>query len=164
MFYDSEFMPFTPNERPSFRSIQRNFLEAYPPAAYREAFWSLRGLWPIMPKTVYLTDPALIEEMLLTRAEFFQRDVVTVRALAGAINKGSLFFAEGADWKWQRRALAPAFRHENLLALTPIFTRCAGELCQAWRRERPTAPIDAMKAMSEVTFSIIESAVLGGFR
>ncbi|WP_330083780.1 cytochrome P450 [Methylocystis iwaonis] len=161
MLHDPDFMPFTPNERPSFRSTQRNFLENWPPAAYREGFWSLRGIWPIVPKTIYLTDPALIEEMLLTRAEFFQRDMMTVRALAGAINKDALFFAEGADWKWQRRALAPAFRHENLLALTPIFARCAGELCQALRRERPTAPIDAMKAMSEVTFSIIESAVLG---
>jgi cytochrome P450 len=24
----------------------------------------------------------------------------------------SLFMAEGTDWKWQRRAVAPTFRHE----------------------------------------------------
>jgi cytochrome P450 len=37
----------------------------------------------------------------------------------------SLFMAEGADWKWQRRAVAPSFRHDKLLALVPTFSAIA---------------------------------------
>ncbi len=125
MFHDPDFMPFTPHEKPSFRANASNFLENWPPAAYREGFATLPGLWPLIGKTHFLTDPELIEEMLITRASSFTRDFTTTRALSSSINKDSLFFAEDANWKWQRRAVAPAFRPENIRALAPIFARCA---------------------------------------
>ena len=158
-FHDPDLTPFTPNERPTFRSARRNFLENWPPAAYREGVWSLPGLWPIVPKTVYLTDPELIEEMLVTRAEFFPRDILTVRSLSRAFLTDDALISR--DSKWLRRALAGAFRHENLLALVPTFSRCAKQQCESWRRERPTRPVDIMQATSEVTFSVVESAMLG---
>lgn len=161
MFHDSNFTPFTPNEQPSWRSTKRNYLENWPPAAYREDYFMLNRVWPFVQRTHYLTDPELIEEMLITRAESFARDFITVGALSSTINQEALFFVEGADWKWQRRALAPAFRHENLLALTPTFVDCAKAQTEAWRRAPQDAPIDAMNAMSNVTFAVIERAVLG---
>lgn len=162
MYHDPDFMPFTPREKPSFRANARNFLENWPPAAYREGFASLPGLWPLIGKTHFLTDPELIEELLITRANDFPRDFMTVRALSSPINRDSLFFAEGADWKWQRRAVAPAFRHENILALVPTFARCAAAQGEVWRaREDAAAPIDAMSAMSRTTFAVIARAVLG---
>jgi cytochrome P450 len=162
MFHDPDFMPFAPNEAPTFRTSFTNYMQNWPPAAYREGFWSLAGLWPFVPRTIYLTDPQLIEEMLITRPEAFGRDIITVGALASRFNSDSLFFAEGVDWKWQRRALAPAFRHENLLRLTPIFAQCAKAQGDAWKNRPESEPVDVMQAMSRVTFSIIERAVLSG--
>ncbi|MBI5012466.1 MAG: cytochrome P450 [Methylocystis sp.] len=161
MFHDPDFTPFTPNERPSWRSTKRNFLENWPPAAYREHYFTLQGVWPFVGRTHYLTDPELIEDMLITRAESFTRDFITIGALSSVINRDALFFVEGADWRWQRRALAPAFRHENLLALTPTFVDCAKAQAEAWRLAPQGAPVDAMNAMSNVTFAVIEKAVLG---
>ncbi len=162
MFHDPDFMPFEPREKPSIRANARNFLENWPPAAYREGFASLPGLWPLIGKTHFLTDPELIEEMLITRANSFPRDFMTVRALSSPINRDSLFFAEDADWRWQRRAVAPAFRHENILALVPTFAQCAAALGDAWRaRADAAAPIDVMSAMSRTTFAVIRRAVLG---
>jgi cytochrome P450 len=111
-----------------------------------------------------LLDPPLIEEMLISRADEFRRDDITVKSMSGPIDAKAVFFAEGADAKWQRRALAPAFRHENLMALVPTFTECANaqsEAWRAWRRAAPDAPIDANSATSSVTFDIIRRAVLG---
>ncbi len=162
MFHDPDFMPFTPREKPSIRATLNNFLENWPPAAYREGFSSLPGLWPFIRVTHFVTDPDLIEEMLITRANDFPRDSMTVRALSSRINSDSLFFAEDAEWKWQRRAVAPAFRHENILALVPTFARCAEAQGDAWRaRVDAAAPIDAMGAMSRTTFAVIKRAVLG---
>lgn len=161
MFHDPDFTPFTPNERPSWRSTKRNFLENWPPAAYRDSYFKLEGVWPFVRRTHYLADPELIEEMLVARAESFERDFITVKALSSVINRDALFFVEGADWKWQRRALAPAFRHENLLALTPTFVDCAKAQAEDWRRAPEGTPVDAMNAMSNVTFAVIEKAVLG---
>ncbi len=144
MFHDPDFTPLQPRSKPSFRANLLNFLENLPPAAYREGFSTLPGLWPLVPKTSLLMDPDCIEEMLVARAELFPRDTMTVRSLSAPVSRESLFFAEGANWKWQRRAVAPAFRHDNLLALVPTFSQCARAQASAWRNAADAAPIDAM--------------------
>src|SRR5262249_27035298 len=161
MFHDSDFTPFQPRSKPSFKANLRNFLENLPPSAYREGLSTLPALWPLVPRTIWLTDPDCIEEMLVTRAEFFTRDKMTVRALSSPVNKGSLFFAEGTNWKWQRRAVAPAFRHDNLLALVPTFAQCAKAQSDVWRKSPTNAHIDAMDGMARTTFAVTERTVLG---
>jgi cytochrome P450 len=160
MFHNPDFMPFTPRRIPSLRAAVSNIIENWPPQAYREDHAVMRGLWPISPDTALLTDPGLIADMLVTRADLFERDQLQVRALAVDVNRDSLFFAEGGHWKWQRRAVAPAFRHEHILALVPTFARCAAVQADEWRRSAE-GPIDVAPAMSHTTFSIILDAVLG---
>ncbi|MBY6243810.1 cytochrome P450 [Methylosinus sp. Sm6] len=159
MFHDPELMPFTPRARPSLRVAAFNQIENWPAEAYRDRFATMRGLWPLLPPTLLICDPILIEEALVTRADAFERDRFQTRALSNVVNRDSLFFAEGADWRWQRRAAAPAFRHENLLALVPIFARCASDLAERWRRS--DGVLDVAPEMSKLTFAIILRAVLG---
>lgn len=161
MFHDPDFFPFTPRETPSFLAVTRNFLENYPPQAYRSQYWISERVWGIVPRMHYVASPELIEEVLVSRAEAFRRDDLEQNALAGPIERQSLFFSEGADWKWQRRALAPAFRHENLLALVPDFARCAERQAEEWRGLESGATVDVMEAMSRTTFAVIETAVFG---
>lgn len=161
MFHDSDFLPFTPREKPSFLAVTRNFLENYSPQAYRAQYWTSERLFGIVPRMHYVTSPEMIEEVLVSRADAFRRDDITSNALAGPIERETLFFTDGVEWKWQRRALAPAFRHENLLALVPDFVRCAQARAEQWRALEQGAVIDAMAAMSGTTFSVIEKAVFG---
>ncbi|WP_159728892.1 cytochrome P450 [Methylosinus sp. Ce-a6] len=161
MFHDSDFLPFTPREKPSFLAVTRNYLENYPPAAYRSDYFVSEGLWPLVPRIHYVTGPELIEEALVARAEDFRRDDLTSNALSGPIDRETLFFADGAEWKWQRRAIAPAFRHETLLALTPDFAACARAQAEDWRELTDGAVVDVMAAMSHTTFAVIEKAVFG---
>ncbi|ARN80904.1 cytochrome P450 [Methylocystis bryophila] len=161
MFHDPDLMPFTPLEKPSLWAMRENFLVNYPRAAYREDRSVLPGFPPVTPKINLIMSPALIEEMLVTRAEEFSRDRLTVSTLSGPINKESLFFAEGADWKWQRRAVSAAFRHENLLAQVETFAACAREQAALWRRLEAGRPVDVAPAMSRVTFEVILRSVLG---
>jgi cytochrome P450 len=161
MFYDPDFMPFQPRRQAGWSASVNNYLENWPPEAYVEGFSTLPGFWPIIPKTIYLTDPELIEDVLITRAEFFTRDWVSSRAMSNALDPGGLFLAEGAGWRWQRRAVAPPFRHENLLALVPVFAQCASAQAQEWRHSNPAGAVDVAAAMSRTTFEVIERAVLG---
>jgi len=161
MFHDPDFMPFAPLEKPSLWALRDNFLVNYPQAAYREDRFVLPARPPITPKINLIMNPALIEEMLVTRAEAFTRDRLTVSTLSGPINKESLFFAEGADWKWQRRAVSAAFRHESLLAQVETFAACAREQVALWRRLEAGTPVDVAPSMSRVTFEIISRSVLG---
>jgi len=136
-------------------------IENWPPEAYRDGHAIMRGIWPVLPETLLLMDPALIEEVLVLRAEKFLRDRFQTRALSNVANGKSLFFAEDLDWRWQRRAVAPAFRRESLLALVPTFARCARGQAEEWQRAGSGAVIDVAPAMSKVTFAIILQAVLG---
>ena len=161
MYHDPDFLPFTPLEKPSLRVMRDNFLANYPQAAYREDRLVLPGLPPIAPKINLILDPALIEEMLVTRPEVFARDRLTVKTLSGPLNRESLLFAEGADWKWQRRAVSAAFRHESLLAQVETFAACAREQLALWSRLERGTPVDVAPAMSRVTFEVILRSVLG---
>lgn len=161
MYQHPDLMPFTPRERPSLRAAASNMIENWPPQAYRDDYAIMNGVWPILPKTLLLSDPALIEEILIDKPEKFMRDRFQTRALSNIVNRQSLFFAEGADWRWQRRAVSPAFRHDKLTALVPTFVHCAQALVTEWRRTPRCAVVDVAPAMSRVTFDIILSAVLG---
>jgi hypothetical protein len=97
MYHHPDLTPFTPRERPSLRAAATNMIENWPPQAYRDDYAMMRGIWPILPKTLLLSDPALIEEVLIAKAEKFTRDRFQTRALANAVNRQSVFFAEGAD-------------------------------------------------------------------
>ncbi|WP_051949454.1 cytochrome P450 [Methylosinus sp. PW1] len=161
MFHDPDFSPFTPREKPSYLAVTRNYLENYAPEAYRTDFFTAKGLWPFFPRMHYVVKPELIEELLVTRAEAFRRDDIAAKALRGPVEGDTLFFSEGAEWKWQRRAISPAFRYENILALVPYFVRCAQAQAEEWRRLGDGATVEITEAMSRTTFAVIEKAVFG---
>ena len=52
-----------------------------------------------------------------------------LRMLRPAIGN-SLFTAEGVDWRWQRRAVAPVFAQCNVSALVPVMTATAERAAQ----------------------------------
>jgi cytochrome P450 len=75
----------------------------------------------------------------------------------------SLFLSEGSAWRWQRRAVAPIFRHEMLLSLVPTFAATAEQQVERWRtRLSFDSPVEISAAMRRTTFEIIVEAILGG--
>jgi cytochrome P450 len=73
----------------------------------------------------------------------------------------SLFMAEGADWKWQRRAVAPTFRHDKLLGLVPTFSTIAMRQAERWRAAPRERPVDVAEAMAQTTCEVIVDTMLG---
>ena len=63
-----------------------------------------------------LMEPTAIREILLDRVGDYPKSDVTKNLLKPAIGE-SLFIAEGAHWRWQRRAAAPVFTHRNMMNL-----------------------------------------------
>src|SRR5262245_57738806 len=63
---------------------------------------------------------------------------------------------------WQRRAVAPIFRHETLLSFVPVFAAMAQRQVERWREADHSTPTDAAAAMTRTTFEIIVEAMLGG--
>ena len=97
---DPDLVP--PRSAGSWRATFRNVIETYPRALYGE-----RGCVRYRSRpwdTVFVTDPELIHDVLVARVDSFRRDDIARRVLTPALGVTALFMAEGAQWKWQRRA------------------------------------------------------------
>ncbi|MGB7886815.1 MAG: cytochrome P450, partial [Xanthobacteraceae bacterium] len=163
MFRDPDLVPFEPPPLPlgllGLPVMWRDYIESIPRQAYEDGVVHIhrRGA-----DTLLICDPQLIGEMLVDKAENFERDQVTRRAFAPSIGRNSLFLAEGAEWRWQRRAVAPIFRHEALTSFVPVFTEMADRQTAEWRAAPRGEPVDAAAAMTRTTFAIIVETMLGG--
>jgi len=164
MLTNGDLMPFDPPAQPlrglsSLWTLRRNYIESFPRSTYEQAVTRYR--WGSLD-IVYVCDPTIIQEMLVDKTSAFSRDDVSHRAFTPVIGKTSLFLAEGSDWRWQRRAVAPIFRHEMLLSLVPMFAATAEQQVERWRKRFLDSPVEVATAMRRTTFEIIVEAILGG--
>jgi cytochrome P450 len=163
MLADADLVPFEPPAKPlglaGLITLWRNYIETIPRSAYEEAATRIQTR---LADTLLISDPELIQEILVEKVDRFGRDSATRRSFAPVIGTTSLFLAEGADWRWQRRAVAPLFRHDTLLSFVPIIATMAERQVERWRTAQPGAPVDAAAAMTRTTFDIIVEAILGG--
>jgi len=159
---DPDLVPFAPPAQPlvglrGLLAFRRNYIETFPRSAYEEGTTRIKtGLTDML----LLCDPALIQEMLVDRADMFIRDRPSQRALAPVLGEDSMLLAEGADWRWQRRAVAPTFRHETLLSFVPAIAEIAAQQVARWRHAGD-APVEANDAMIRTTLDIIAATMLG---
>jgi len=97
-------LDFDPGFFKSVSNMRDNILLAIPAQALEKPIVSGQTLarWHM------IMDPAAIKQVLLDRLDDYPKSRVTKTLLSPAIGE-SLFIAEGAHWRWQRRATAPAF-------------------------------------------------------
>ena len=107
-----------------------------------------------------VTDPASIRRVLLEQVDTYPKSKVTKNLLRPAIGD-SLFIAEGAHWRWQRRTAAPAFSHRNVMNLAPIMTaaaeRAASRISDAGNRA-----VNLLDEMITTTFDVIADVTFSG--
>jgi cytochrome P450 len=104
--------------------LGRNPITAWPQRCYEERVSLRRVLGRAM---VLVSDPALIPLVLGEGDGATERPVASKRLLRPAIGNGVLL-AEGADWRRQRRILAPAFTPRHIATLVPHFVAGAERL------------------------------------
>jgi cytochrome P450 len=159
MLADPDFIPFEPPIGSNPGALKRNTVETIPRALYEGP--RMVRYKRLISDAIVLTDPELIHELLVVQPESFRRDELAHRLLAPLLGSRSMLMAEGADWRWQRRAAAPAFRHESLLELVPLMTAAAGRQIEAWRGAPADQPVDVSIDMTKITFEIITETLFG---
>lgn len=134
---------------------RRNVLQIIPELALRQPIVSGKtGIrWHMV------MDPASLRHVLKDRVQDYPKSVATKLILNPAVGD-SLFVAEGAHWRWQRRALAPAFAHRNVVGLGPVMTAAAE--ASAKRLSRSNGPVDVFDETVAATFDVISDVTLSG--
>jgi cytochrome P450 len=133
----------------SFWRARDNVLSIIPQAATEEPMISGRT----MRRWHMVMDPAALRRILIERVEDYPKSIVTKNMLRPAIGD-SLFIAEGAHWRWQRRTAAPVFSHRHVQALTPVMTDAAERTADRIAAAGPRA-VDMVPEMVTATFDII---------
>ncbi|MDO5613355.1 MAG: cytochrome P450 [Paracoccus sp. (in: a-proteobacteria)] len=140
----------------SAMTARRNLLELIPELALRQPMVSgkLGIRWHMV------MDPEALERVLKDRVDDYPKSSVTRMLLEPAIGQ-SLFVAEGAHWRWQRRAAAPVFATRNVQALGPVMTAAARASAERVARAGGQS-IDLFQETVAATFEVISDVTFSG--
>ena len=139
----------------------RNPLRSIPKQAYEDdaAIMTVRAGTVV----VWLTAPHLVEQVLLTEADNVAKSKVEKRIFRASLS-GSVLVSDGADWRWQRRALAPLFRASDIQAYVPAMTAAAEAQVSRWRETASGGPRPIDQDMMRATYDVILTTMLVGGR
>ncbi|MEK9969876.1 MAG: cytochrome P450, partial [Ferrovibrio sp.] len=104
--------------------------------------------------------PGLIRHVMLDNAANYERDPVGKRLLEPGLGKG-LLTSEGADWKRQRRMMAPIFQPRRLAGFAAIMTDCSAKLADRLARQPQDQPVEMAEQMMLLTLDIIARTMFG---
>jgi cytochrome P450 len=136
----------------------RNPLTGLPQSAYEERIVLYDSGRAII---AWVSDPALIEEVLLQAADRFPKSELEKRVFERSLGDGILT-SQGASWRWQRRTAAPLFRPADLTSLVPAMSAAAEGQLARWT-ESPGGTVQAIdRDMTETTFRVISATMVAG--
>jgi cytochrome P450 len=138
------------------RKARRNLIEIIPEIATKQPIVS--GKTGII-RWHMVMDPDANRRILKEKLDIYPKSDVTKNILRPGIGD-SLFIAEGAHWRWQRRAAAPVFSHRNIAALTPIMSASAEAVCA--RLAACNGQADVFDEMVRATFEVISDVTFSG--
>ena len=136
-------------------AARRNVLELIPSLSYRQGIVS----GEMLMRWHMLADPGGMKRVMLDNLSNYPKSEIMKRMLRPAIGD-SLFNAEGADWRWQRRAVVPVFTHRNVLALAPAMTATAARATE--RLKAGGGRAELVNQMLTATFDVICDVALSG--
>ncbi len=139
----------------TLRAARRNVLEIIPDIATKQPMVSGKTA---LVRWHMVMDPGALRRVLKDNLTNYPKSDVTKNVLRPAIGD-SLFIAEGAHWRWQRRAAAPVFSHRNIAALAPIMSASAEAVCTRLEGQ-PEA--DMFEEMVAATFEVISNVTFSG--
>jgi cytochrome P450 len=134
-----------------------NNLAAIPAQAYERPIVLGRG----PPRMAWITGPEAVKAVLLDRAHEFPKGYVQneiFRPLFG----NAMITAEGRDWRWQRGAAAPLFRHDEIVRYGEIMARAAEATVAQWRATGPDRVHPIHTQMMHAAFAVIAGTMLAG--
>ena len=100
-----------------------------------------------------VSDPALIKWILVDNADNYVRDSLQQRVLYRMTGRG-VFSAEGADWHFQRKTLAPLFSAKSVASYFPGMTAVAENAVERFSSSG-NQDIDLGREMAALTVDVL---------
>lgn len=130
-------------------TTRRNIIETWGDRAYEDSI--IRGSF-FGGSSFILNDPDAIRHVLVDNHENYARTPAGIRVLRPMLGQG-LLLAEGREWKYQRRTLAPAFTPRAVTTLVPHMISAVDDTL-ASLQDKTGAPVDLRETMQRMTLEI----------
>jgi cytochrome P450 len=126
-------------------------------AGYGETFrFYIGGL----KEAIVTTDPAVIQHVLKTNAENYQKSEIQVKRMGHFLGKG-LLTTHGEAWRTQRRLIQKGFDRKQLDALSSIMQDSLADSLRDFDRQIGNGPVDIYPHLMKMTFAMVARSLFG---
>ncbi len=131
-------------------------LSAYT-AQYGDTFrFYLGGL----KEAMVTTNPAVMQHVLKTNAENYQKSEIQVKRMGHFLGKG-LLTTHGDAWRTQRRLIQKGFDRKQLDALSLIMQDSLAESLRDFDQQIRGGPVDIYPHLMRITFAMVARSLFG---
>jgi cytochrome P450 len=113
-----------------------------------------------LKEAIVTIDPAVIQHVLKTNHENYQKSDIQVKRMGHFLGKG-LLTTEGEAWKTQRRLIQKGFSSKQLDALSVIMQDSLADSLRTFDARIQDGPVDIYPHMMEITFSMVARSLFG---
>jgi cytochrome P450 len=130
-------------------------------ARYNETFGdTFRFYLGGLKEAIVTIDPAVIQHVLKTNAENYQKSEIQVKRMGHFLGKG-LLTTHGEAWRTQRRLIQKGFDRKQLDALSSIMQDSLAESLRDFDRQVKGGPVDIYPQLMKMTFEMVARSLFG---
>jgi cytochrome P450 len=111
-------------------------------------------------EAIVTTNPAVIQHVLKTNAENYQKSEIQVKRMGHFLGKG-LLTTHGEAWRTQRRLIQKGFDRKQLEALSSIMQGSLAESLRDFDRQVGAGPVDIYPHLMKMTFAMVAKSLFG---
>jgi cytochrome P450 len=113
-----------------------------------------------MKEAIVSIDPEVIQHVLKTNADNYQKSEIQVKRMGHFLGKG-LLTTHGEPWKTQRRLIQKGFDRRLLDSLSTIMQDSLAESMRDFDREVQAGPVDIYPHLMKMTFAMVARSLFG---
>jgi cytochrome P450 len=113
-----------------------------------------------LKEAIVTTNPAVIQHVLKTNAENYQKSDIQVKRMGHFLGKG-LLTTHGEAWRTQRRLIQKGFDRKQLEALSSIMQDSLAESLRDFDTRIDSGPVDIYPHLMKMTFAMVARSLFG---
>ena len=113
-----------------------------------------------LKEAIVTIDPVVIQHVLKTNAENYQKSEIQVKRMGHFLGKG-LLTTHGDAWRTQRRLIQKGFDRAQLDALSSIMQDSLADSLRDFDREARRGPVDIYPQLMKITFGMVGRSLFG---
>jgi cytochrome P450 len=113
-----------------------------------------------LKEAIITIDPAVIQHVLKTNWENYEKSEIQVKRMGHFLGKG-LLTTHGEAWRTQRRLIQKGFDRKQLDALSSIMQDSLADSLRDFDREVRLGPVDIYSQLMKMTFAMVARSLFG---